>query len=178
MIILIFYGRFVYKCDNETVAYFIGHFGFNPILLHDELYFPDPAHFYNYEEDELKYYGYIKDYSLYEKRNKMKTIWDYFWYISMCQIWVDVEDKDLEHAHVRGGYCEQYTHIDLLENEERTKEILDECSSYILVSKNNTDERQCLIDKEFVVELEQEFGECEYFVKDFEKMKKTRVSKS
>lgn len=47
VIILIFYGRYVYKCDNETVAYFIGHFGFNPILLHDELYFPDPAHFYN-----------------------------------------------------------------------------------------------------------------------------------
>lgn len=97
--------------------------------------------------------------------------WDYLGYIIMCRIWVDVEDKDLEHAHVKGVLQEQYTRVDLLENEERTKEILDECSSFILVSKNNTDERQCLIDKEIVVELEQEFGECEYFVKDFEKMK-------
>lgn len=173
IVCVICYGRYVQKCDKECVAYYLGGSTFEPILFQQQIYFPNdiPVLQNDWNHELGQEYGIVKSSRLYKVRNKFKLPGDYLLYLLVCQLWVDAADIEFTHVYITGGNMGAYSKVTFLEKSERIEELLGRYSSYIMLSKYKTNKKQYLLPKEIIIELEREFGECEYFETDFEEMK-------
>lgn len=165
---------YVRKSDKEFVAYYFDDYRFDPIVFQNEIYFTDEAYSYgegwNIETDAKKY-GRITNRNLYEKKGKKKLLPEYIIsYLIVNQIWADKNDNSYEHLIIRGGDGNEYSKVSYLENPSRIQKLLEKYSSFILVSKNDTWHKKCLISKELIIELEMQYGECDYILEDFYEM--------
>ena len=158
--------------DNKWVAYMVGGFDVDPIVFQDELYFPIKEYPYgdDYDSTCMEFCGYMGSKSLYENQGKIVELLDGFDYIMLDRICTDTRYKNDEYLQVEGGSPNEYAKASCLEDNERIQQLLDTYSSYILIQKGHTSEDKYLFPEELIVELEQEFGECSYDVKDFEEM--------
>lgn len=167
--ILVKFGQYAQKCEKECVAYTIT----SAILFQDEIYFDNDTYVNKHWNGEMaKCYGNILSRELYDCRNRtIKSFLGYTHYLLKATLWVDESDKEYTHIYRRGGISGGYSKSSFLEEEERIKEIFKEVSSFIVLNEDpDFEQRCCLIDKEILVELEKEFGECEYYVDDFLEM--------
>ena len=159
--------------DNKWVAYTVGDFYVDPIVFQDELYFPIREE-YPYGDDYdsacMEVCGYMGSKSLYENRGRIEELLDGLDYIMLDTVCTDTRYKNYEYLQVEGGSPNEYAKASCLEDNKRVQQLLNTYSSYILMQKGHTSEDKYLFPEELIVELEQEFGECSYDVKDFEEM--------
>lgn len=158
--------------NNKWVGYTIGDYNFEPIVVQDELFFPIPVYpsNANSEESGMEFLGYIGSKTLYENNGRIQGLLDGLDYIALDSVWTDSRYENREYLQVQGCFYNQYSKVSCLEDEERTRKMLEKKSSFILMSGYSIDENQCLISKEIVLELESEFGACTYDIEDLSQM--------
>ena len=88
-------------------------------------------------------------------------------------MWVDKRYENFEYLQVTGAYSANYLKAACIEDAVRTQQLLEDYSSFMLLKRYNTSGDKYIFPEELIVELEQEFGECIYDVKDFDEMAET-----
>ena len=165
------YALFIYKCNKECVAYYLlDKFTIAPILFEDTIYFQDYSYVPVYDRRiESEVLGNIEFWSMYPYRKGNTYISSYLSYILLNKIAVDLEDTERNNVFVTGFDNRRYTKASLLEDESRMKALLEEYDDYILLDTHRP-RKSYIIPKQLVVDLEKEYGKCDYDIQDFVNM--------
>lgn len=167
----LFYMYMAYRVQNiDWVGYQVGDNDLEPLVIQDELYFPIPSYpfgEYYHKDSCMEFLGILCSRNYYEK--KINVIEGYLYYITRIEVWVDKRYENQDYLQTWLEYNE-YAKASCLEQPERTRQVFEKESSYIMISNYDTRKNQCIIPKEMVMELEEQFGECTYDRKDFTEM--------
>lgn len=169
--IIALYALFVYKCNKECVAYYLlDEFVIAPILFEDTIYFQDDFYVPVYDgprECEIK--GNVQFWSLCPYRKEKRDITFYFEYLLLNKIAVVRKDVERNNIIVTGFDSRGYTKASLLEDENRMEALFEEYDDFVLVDIHGLNKKY-IIPKQLVVDLEEEYGECDYDIQDFADM--------
>ena len=166
LIIVVSINCYIRFCNDNCKAYYLSQHNWShgPICFENAIYFEDSM-VSLYQPNDCEVYGYIQFWNMHPKVKKNHHSFLLLDYFLLNKI--GGKDERKEHIQTMGAVYNGYTRADLLENEDRMKEILERNDDFVLIDDYNV--YPC--SKELVIGMEKKYGVCSYDLNDFINMK-------